>query len=209
MPIRPRSVFLAAFFAALSAALGADVGGLMRHGNRLYAQGKFDEALGFYQRAEVLEPDALSIHYNLGNTLFRLNRHQEALPELTLAATDRDPGRRARALYNVGNVQYRANQLDNAINAYRRTLLTNPADLQAKQNLEFCLKKKQEQQNQQVQPDSSQRQSQQQQARPQPRQQQIDREQAEQMLQALQNQEKQTQKDLNQREPKRQVEQDW
>lgn len=204
-----RNVLL--LLAVATALPAADTGDLMRRGNRLYAQGKFDEALGFYQRAEVIEPDALAIHYNIGNTLYRLNRHQEALSELTLAATDRNIRRRAAALYNIGNVHYRANQLDNAINAYKLALIADPNDRQAKQNLEFCLKKQQEQQQnqqQQQQTQDQQQQQQQQQQQPQPGSG-MDQEQAEQMLQAINNQEKQTRKDLNRREQKRQIEQDW
>jgi Ca-activated chloride channel family protein len=192
----------------------SDVGSLLRQGNGAYVRGRFDEALGFYQRAEVLEPDALAIHYNLGNALYRLNRHDEALSELALAATDRNPTRRANALYNTGNVQYRRQQLDRAIDSYRLALLSNPADMQAKQNLEFCLKKKQEQQqqqNQQQNQQQQQREPQQQQRQPQqqPRQSGMDRQQAERLLEQVQNQERQTQREARQEPERRQVEKDW
>lgn len=198
-----------------TASLAADVANLLRQGNGLFARGKFDEALGVYQRAEVLRPDDLRIHYNIGNTLFRLNRHEEAISELTLAAVDRNPVRRANAFYNIGNVQYRRNRLDDAINAYRLALLANPNDLQAKQNLEFCLKKRQEQQqnqqqNQQQQQQNEQQQQQnEQQQQPQPRRSEIDREQAERILEQIQNQERRTQRNARQEPPRRQVEKDW
>jgi tetratricopeptide (TPR) repeat protein len=200
---------------ALAATAAADVGGLMRQGNSLYNRGKYDEALSRYQMAEVLEPDATAIHFNLGNALFRLGRYQEAARELELVMIDKKPERRANALYNTGNVAFKAGQLDPAIRAYAGALAINPNDKQAKQNLEFCLKKKQEQQNQ---PDSSrqkQQQNQQQQQDQQRQQQQqqpqqgMDKNQAERIVQAVENKEKEEQKKQRQAGGKRQVEQDW
>jgi len=185
------------------ASYAADVGGLMRQGNSLYSRGKYDEALSRYQMAEVLEPDATAIHFNLGNALFRLGRYQEAAHELELVMIDKKPERRANALYNTGNVAFKAGQLDPAIKAYAGALAINPNDKQAKQNLEFCLKKKQEQQNK---PDSSQQQNQQQQPKPQ---QGMDKNQAERIVQAVEDKEKEQQKKQRQAGGKRQVEQDW
>ncbi|MBM3313074.1 tetratricopeptide repeat protein [candidate division WOR-3 bacterium] len=187
------------------AAYAADVGGLMRQGNSLYNRGKYDEALSKYQMAEVLEPDATAIRYNLGNTLFRLGKYQEAVRELELVMIDKKPERRANAMYNIGNVAFKAGQLDPAIKAYSATLAINPNDKQAKENLEFCLKKKQEQQDQS---DSSKQNQQQQQQQQQP-QQGMDRNQAERVVQAVEDKEKEQQKKQRQAAGKRKVEQDW
>ncbi len=191
----------------------ADVGGLMRAGNRQFGQKKHDEALATYQQAEVLEPDATAIHYNIGNTLHRLGRYQEAVSELELVMTDKNTGRRANAMYNIGNTLYKAGQLDPAIQSYIAALVMKPGDKQAKENLEFCLKKKAEQQQQ---PDSSQQnqqqqnqQQQQQQQQQQPRPQQMDKDQAQRVVEAVENKEKEEQKEQQQSRPKRKVEKDW
>jgi Ca-activated chloride channel family protein len=198
------------------AAYAADVGGLMRQGNGLYNRGEYDEALSRYQMAEVLEPDATAIHFNLGNALFRLGKYQEAARELELVMIDKKPERRANAMYNIGNVAFKAGQLDPAIKAYAGALAIDPNDKQAKQNLEFCLKKKQEQQNQ---PDSSQQKQQQNQQQQQDQQQQqqqrqqpeqgMDKNQAERIVQAVEDKEKEQQKKQRQAGGKRKVEQDW
>jgi Ca-activated chloride channel homolog len=198
---------------ALAATAAADVGGLMRQGNGLYNRGKYDEALSRYQMAEVLEPDATAIHFNLGNALFRLGKYQEAARELELVMIDKKPERRANAMYNIGNVAFKAGQLDPAIKAYTGALAINPNDKQAKQNLEFCLKKKQEQQNQpdssqQKQQQQNQQQQQQQQQQPQPKQG-MDKNQAERVVQAVEDKEKEQQKKQRQASGKRKVEQDW
>lgn len=194
-----------------------DVRNLVRQGNSHYHRQRFDQALSLYEQAEVLEPDNLGIHYNLGNTYYRLNRHREAAAELSLATVSRNPKIKAQASYNLGNVFYRAGQLDAAINAYKQALLVNPRDRKAKENLEFCLKKKQEQGQQ---PDStgqqqpSHRNQPEDQSQPQPQPQarsgaQMDQEQAKRLLQAIQNKEKETQRQARRPRTKRQVDKDW
>ncbi len=199
----------------LTASALADVKSLGRAGNSHFQRQKYEEALSFYQRAEVLEPDNLRIHYNIGNTLYRLGRFPEAVQELSLAIVDKNPLVRSQAFYNLGNTFFRMNRLDDAINAYKMALLANPKDRQAKENLEFCLKKKQEQSQS---PDSTQQEQKQksgenqqemQQPQSKPTQGEMDREQAERILQAIENKEKQTQKEARRPKGRRQVEKDW
>ncbi len=204
-------VAAAAFCVLGGAAAQADVGALMRKGNGLYARGKYEEALEMYQQAGVLEPDATAIRYNLGNTLYRLGKYQEAVKELELAATDKNAKRRAEAFYNIGNALYRSGVLEGAIKAYISALVLNPADRQAKENLEFCLKKRGEAQRDSSRQEGGQKQSQPQQSsasRPEP---QMSREQAERVLEAVESKEKEEQKKRQQQLSRRRrvVEKDW
>ncbi len=198
----------------LAANANASVGALMRKGNSCFQRQKFEEALSFYQRAEVLEPDNLAIHYNIGNTLYRLGRFPDAVSELSLATVAKKPGARGNAFYNLGNTFYRLYRLDDAIQAYKMALLANPQDRQAKENLEFCLKRRQEssQKDSTGQQESRTNQNQPQaQKQPQPRPQSsgMEKEQAERILQAIENKEKQTQQEARRPKSRRQVEQDW
>lgn len=207
-----RSLFLTVLYAlsvfVVTPLAAADVGGLMRQGNGLFARGKFDEALARYQMAEVLEPDATAIHYNIGNTFFRLGRYQEAGRELELVLIDKKPVRRANAMYNIGNVMFKSGQLDPAIKAYTQALVMNPRDKQAKQNLEFCLLKKQEQKSDSSKQNQPQNQPNQQQQKPQP-QQGMNKDQAQRLIQAVENKERDQQKQQRQQGGKRNVDRDW
>ena len=202
----PGSLFVLLLVSGLFSTARADVGGLMRKGNGLYARGKYDEALAAYQRAEVLEPDATAIHFNLGNALYRMGQYQEAASELELVMTEPDLRRRADAMYNIGNTVFKAGRLDGALQAYRSALVMNPDDRQAKENLEFCLKKKEEMEQQ---PDSTGQQQQQQQQDEQQRPDRMGRDQAERVLQALEGKEKEEQKRAHQPDRKRKVDKDW
>ena len=177
----------------------------MRKGNGLYARGKYDEALAAYQRAEVLEPDATAIHFNLGNAFYRMGQYQEAASELELVMTEPNPRRRADAMYNIGNTVFKAGQLDGALRAYRAALVMNPDDMQAKENLEFCLKKKEEMEQQPDSTGQQQQQPEEQQQRPD----QMDPSQAERVLQALEGKEKEEQKRAHQPDRRRKVDKDW
>ncbi|MCX7732350.1 MAG: tetratricopeptide repeat protein [candidate division WOR-3 bacterium] len=204
----------------VSVLTAADARSLVRRGNSFYHRQRFEEALSFYQQAEVLEPDNLGIHYNLGNTYYRLNRHSEAVSELSLATVSRNPRARAQAFYNLGNTLYRLGRLDEALNAYRLALLANPRDRQAKENFEFCLRQQQRHQSDSTaQQQSGQSQQQQQSGQNQPDRQQsqprsqtggqMDREQAERVLQAVQQKEREAQKQARRAKTHRQVEKDW
>lgn len=206
----------------VSVLTAADVRSLVRKGNSFYHRQRFEEALALYQQAEVLEPDNLGIHYNLGNTYYRLNRHSEAISELSLATVSRNPKARAQAFYNLGNAFYRLGRLDEALNAYKLALLVNPRDRQAKENFEFCLRKKQQSQQSDSTPQpqsGSGRQQQQPSGQNESDRQrsqarsgaggQLDREQAERVLQAVQQKEREAQKQARRVKTQRQVGKDW
>ncbi|MEO0226171.1 MAG: VWA domain-containing protein [candidate division WOR-3 bacterium] len=189
----------------------ADVGSCMRKGNALVSKGQYEEGLKKYQEALVQEPDNTRIHYNIGRALYRLNKYPEAIAEFQLALLTRDKKSQAATFYNIGNCQFKQGQIDAAINSFKTSLILNPRDIEAKQNLEFCLKIKSDQKNQ-PKSDSSQKQSEQQprpQPQPGPEQQMMDRDEANRVLQALLDQEKTNMKKRKERPKREDVEKDW
>lgn len=185
----------------------ADVGSNMRRGNHLEQKGEYEEALENYQKALVEEPDNPSIHYNIGRVLYRMDKYDEAIGEFQLGLMNKERDRQSDVFYNIGNSQFKKGQLESAIDAYKMSLLANPKDLQAKQNLEFCFKLKEQLQNQQ-QSDSTQQQPDEQ-PQPQPEESEIGKEQAERVLQAMQNKEKENLEKARVPERKETVDKDW
>ena len=182
----------------------ADVGARMREGGSLERRGKYEEAVRKYQDALVLEPDNVRIHYDLGRALYRMKKHPEAAAEFQLGLLSSARSLKARSLYNIGNCQFRQNGLDAAIASYTQALMLDPNDRQAKQNLEFCWKMKDQPKQQKSDSTGTKppqkpppRDQQQRQPQPQPaqaRKGEISREQAERMLQALQSREREDMK---------------
>jgi Ca-activated chloride channel family protein len=177
----------------------ASVGSRMREGAALERKGKYEDALRKYQDALVLEPDNVRIHYDLGRVLHRLNKHPEAEAEFQLGLLSKSGKLRARSLYNIGNCQFRQGRLDAAIASYTQALLLDPKDLQAKQNLEYCWKVKEQAKQQQgdstqTQPQQQPQQQPHQQRQAEPQKGEISRDQAERMLQALQSKEREDMK---------------
>ena len=138
---------------------GYGVGDLER-GNRLYREGRYEEAVAAYRGALEDGEGTPELHYNLGTALLALGRYTEAERHLQLALRDVDPALRHRAYYNLGNRYLRAarentdaraqtTQLDAAIEAYKRALRLAPSDAEAKWNLELAQRKRDEQQQQQ------------------------------------------------------------
>lgn len=134
--------------ALLVALLLAGCGGTAAHqkvseGNEAYEAGRYEEALAAYRTAKELSPDDPIIDYNIGNTLNRLQQYKEATTASRDAArlADRIAENRtaARALYSGGNHAYALNALEDARDAYIEVLLRDPADADAKHNLEIVL----------------------------------------------------------------------
>ncbi len=196
----------------------ADIGSIMRKGNGQFRQEKYEDALKTYQEAQVLEPDNPDIRFNLGAVLYKLNKYNEAMPEWQLSLVSKNKKTKAAATYNMGNASFKGGQLEPAINFYKLSLGLNPNDMQAKQNLEFALKVKEEMEKQQKQDTSKQQQKQeqqqqqpqmQQQPQPQPQKGEMSKEEAQRILEALKNKEKDAQEKAKETKPKVNVEKDW
>jgi Ca-activated chloride channel homolog len=142
---------LAAFLAPLfllvtSAAVQAEsVASLNRQGNRLFDQGKYQEAEKAYVDAGVESPGRPELLYNLGNALMKQRKYEQALQTLHQTTEKGDKGLQQRSWYNTGNASFEMKRYDDAAQAYIKALRINPADRDAKHNLELALKKMDEQ----------------------------------------------------------------
>ena len=118
-------------------------------GNRLYAEGRFEEAHQKYLEAMAEAPGSPIIPFNDGNALYQSAEYQRAMEAYQRAIESGDPALASAAWYNLGNVMYRQQQLEQSLEAYKQALRMNPADADAKHNLERVLQQMQQQQQQQ------------------------------------------------------------
>jgi len=135
--------------------------GSVRDGNRLFNEGRFQEARERYLDALRESPTSPLIRFNEGNALYESAEFQQALDAYQQAIAAEDPSLQAKAWYNLGNALYRQQMLQESVEAYRQALRSDPTDPDAKHNLEWVLQQM-EQQQQQNQSDQNQNQAQQQ-----------------------------------------------
>ena len=187
----------------------------VRKGNREFKKENYREADIEYRKALVKDSLSMAANYNLANNLFRQNDMEQSAKVLDrikeVAPTSEYA---ADYYYNAGDVAIAKRDWQAAVDALKQSLLRNPGDLDAKENYIYAKKmlenQQQQQQNQNNDQQNDQNQDQQQQQGQQPK---ITPQAAQQMLQAIQAKEKETQEKVNKEKAKalnsRQKEKNW
>jgi len=152
----PHFAALAAACLALPALLPGSVAAQagraqVREGNRLYQEGRFQEAHEKYLEGLAAAPESPLIRFNDGNALYRSEDYQRALEAYRGAIESGDPELASAAWYNLGNALYRQQQLQPSLEAYKQALRLSPDDVDAKHNLERVLQELQQQEQNQDQ----------------------------------------------------------
>ena len=127
----------------------ASAGSKNKEGNRRFAEGNYEEALKAYLEAQAKERDRPELLYNVGNTFIRQKKYEQALQSLRQATSKGDKGLQAESWFNAGNALFEIGKFGDSAQAYIQSLRLNPADRDAKHNLELAQKKMQEQQQKQ------------------------------------------------------------
>lgn len=170
----------------------------IRNGNKLYADSLFEKAEIEYRKALELNPKSVDAMYNLGNALFSQavnsqEKGDEALNQYSTAAKlETDKEKLAQIYHNIGTLLYSAQQYPQSVEAYKESLRNNPCDHETRYNLAKAMHmNKQQQQNQQDQQENQDQQQnqEQQQDQQQEQQQQEQQEQDSQQQQTQQNDE--------------------
>lgn len=150
-------------------------------GNAQYHQEENENALYSYMRAQRQDSTHAVPYLNAGDALYRMGRYDEGALQFFKSTKSQAESVASMGYYNLGNTFYRKGDMQSAAEAYRRSLLMNPDDEDAKHNLELVMRLMEEQQQQQDQQQQDrQQQDRQQQDRQQEQQQQQDQQQQEQ-----------------------------
>ena len=118
-------------------------------GNRLYEEGRFDEAHQMYLEALRDNPESSLIRFNSGNAPYQSQDFQRAMEAYQQAIESGDPDLAGAAWYNLGNSLYRGQQLEPSLEAFKQVLRLDPDDVDAKHNLERVLEQMQQEQDEQ------------------------------------------------------------
>jgi tetratricopeptide (TPR) repeat protein len=169
---------------------------LLIKGNELYKNKQYDKAAEEYQRAAAINEKNPKAQYNLGNAYYRSKKAADAQKAFDAAAESaKEPDIKSKALYNKGVTYSREKKLLESIDAYKKTLMLNSSDEQARENLQKALnelKKQPPQQNQDQKNQDQKNNDQQKQSQPQNNSK-LNQKQAEKMLNALRQEEKRLQ----------------
>lgn len=182
-----------------------------------------------YKKALALDSVNYKAHYNLGNSYLTQGKAEEALKEYEKSLQCNPTNIvKAAAYHNIGVINQSAQRYDEAIEAYKHSLRAFPRDDRTRYNLALCqmLRKKspnqnqQQQQQQQNQNNQQDKQKQQQspqqqqfrQQQQQPQREDMSKQNAEQMLRAVQMKERDTQQKLKRKQvpaTRRRLEKNW
>jgi len=128
----------------------------VQEGNRLYEEGRFEEAHQKYLEALAAAPESGVIRFNDGNALYQSEDHRRAMEAYQQAIETGDPAHASSAWYNLGNALFRQQQFPESLEAYKQALRLSSTDRDAKHNLERVLELMQEQEQQEQDPQDEQ-----------------------------------------------------
>ena len=212
---------------------------LIRKGNALYRADKRQEAQVDYLKAYRADSTDARVQYNLATSMFPQDYklvQKERCDTMAMmferaAQAETNPLRKAKAYHNEGVAYQGVKDFGKAIEAYKNALRCNPNDDESRYNLVLCQRQlknqgggnnnqqqdKQDKQDKQDQQDKQQQQQQQDKQKKQDQQQQqqeppMSKENAEQLLNAAMQREKETQKrmkEAQQQPQRRRIEKNW
>mgnify|MGYP002623376358 CR=1 FL=1 len=202
----------------------------IRQGNKQFHSGDYPGAEVSYRKAIEKNPKNPQAVFNLGNALMAQKKDSAAVEQFESAARlETNPLRKAQSYHNMGVICQTHKMYGEAIEAYKNALRLNPNDDETRYNLVLCKHQQQKQQqkqqgqdqqnnddknkddkkNQQKPEENKDKQDQKQQEQPKP---QMSKENAEQLLNAAIQNEKQTQdklKKAQQQPQRRNIEKNW
>ncbi|MBY0276688.1 VWA domain-containing protein [Candidatus Binatia bacterium] len=197
----------------------------VREAQRLYADGKYDQALAEY-RAAIGDKSTPQLDFNMGAAAYKAGQYGDAATAFARALGSDDPRLQEQGFYNLGNAQFRVGEKtresqpqqtmqawQQAIDAYESALKVDPQDADARYNRDFVKhaleelqkqqQQKQDQKNDQQKQDQK-KDEQQQQKQQQDQQQKQDGEQKKDDQQGEQKQDQQGQDQQDQKDPQKQ-----
>ena len=120
-------------------------------GTKYYKKEEFEEANEEFNENAIKNPNDSRLHYNLGNSLYKNGKLEDAENSYNLSLRDQEFQDRSLAYQNLGNVKFQQQDYKNAITNYRNALIEDPQNLDARYNYELASRFLQRQQNQQQQ----------------------------------------------------------
>ena len=147
--IKKEAVILTLFFLSPFFLSAQNNNTLIKNGNDAYNKREYDEAADNYKKVADKDPANEKAQYNLGNALYKKGSEAEALHAYDVAIKiSHSKTERSEGWYNKGVALQNSKKLPECIDAYKNALRLNPADEEARFNLQKALQQQQKQQQQ-------------------------------------------------------------
>ena len=131
----------------------------LRSGNKLYNDSLFIKAEVDYRKALEINPKSTDAMFNLANALLMQQKAQEAMEQYeSVSKIEKDKEKLAQIYHNMGVILQSSKQLPQCIEAYKESLRNNPKDDETRYNLALAQKQLKDQQQDQQNQDQQQQQ---------------------------------------------------
>ncbi len=141
--------FLLFFILAPIATFAQNDNALIKKGNEAYNKKQYEVARENYKKAAEKSPSNQKAQYNLGNALYKSKKPEDAVVAYDAAIENSKlPYEKSGAFYNKGVVHQNNKNLPECIEAYKNSLRLNPADEDARLNLQKALQQQKQEQQQ-------------------------------------------------------------
>lgn len=145
--IKKEVIALATLFLIPSFIMAQNNNSLLKQGNVAYNKKEYDVAAENYKKATDKDPANEKAQYNLGNALYKKGNAEEALQAYDAAIKiSKSKNDQSATWYNKGVSLQNNKKLPECIDAYKNALRLNPADEDARFNLQKALQQQQKQQ---------------------------------------------------------------
>lgn len=132
---------------------------LIFRGNRSFDKQKYGEATSTFSEAVKKNEKDFGAHYNLGNSLYKIKKYDEAIAEYQKAQKNtNNKDEKAASYYNEGNAHLQNGDGEKAVNAYKNALKFDPDNEAILKNLQIAKKKQKQKDNTQNQQNQQQNQ---------------------------------------------------
>lgn len=119
----------------------------IRKGNRLFNDSVFVDAEVNYRKALEVDPKSTVSMYNLGNTLSQQQKFKDAMEQYVAAGKiEKDKMKLAHIYHNMGVLFQAGKDYGQAVEAYKMSLRNNPKDDETRYNLALAQKMLKDQQ---------------------------------------------------------------
>ena len=146
--MRSKIIFLGLLLSACTLAPAQGIKSKLRQGNSLYKAKNFPEAETTYRKALLLDSLSGKANFGIAASAYEQGRYEESSRYLERALKDTrlTPAQASATLHNLGNVAMKAKKYEEAVRLYEESLIADPESDDTRYNLALAQRLLQQQQ---------------------------------------------------------------